>query len=122
MASDELLARAYEFFQVRHAKWSREFRDYVLSKEVPEPKFDIYAASFAQLWVDGKTRRQDSHAMLAIKASIRDFDRELHPTQAGRFVINQVDDKVAAPRHNVGLRPCDPARGRRREEITLSPP
>jgi len=34
--------------------------------------------------------------MIAIKASIRDFDRQFHRSCAGRFVINPVDDAAAA--------------------------
>jgi hypothetical protein len=94
MADDEIVARAYAFFQDRHTKWADHFRDYVLSRDVPEQKFDIFVTSFAQSWVDGKKRRQDSPEMLAIKVSIRDLDRLRDPTQAGRFVINAVDDSV----------------------------
>lgn len=94
METEELIARAYEFFQDHQAKWAAEFRDYVLSKNVPEDKLNTFVTSFAALWVDGKKRRQDSEEMLAVKASIRDFDRLCHPAHAGLFVINPVDDGV----------------------------
>lgn len=94
MASEELIARAYDFFQARQAEWAANFRDYALHREVPEEKLNTFVTSFAQLWIDGRKRRQDLVEMRAIKASIRDFDRLFSPTQAGRFVINAVDDSV----------------------------
>lgn len=94
MAADELSARAYEFFQDHHENWAAEFRDYVLSKDVPVEKLDAFVTSFAQSWVDGMARRQSSPEMRAIKASIRDYDLLCHPTHAGRFVIKSVDDSV----------------------------
>jgi hypothetical protein len=94
MATEELIARAYDFFQDHHIGWAAEFRDYVLNRNVPEHKFNTFVTSFAQLWVDGRKRRQDSMEMLAIKASIRDFDRMCNSAHAGRFVINPVDDSV----------------------------
>lgn len=94
MDADELIVRAYDFFQQRHERWASEFRDYVLSRGVPEEKLNTFVTGFAQLWVDGKKRRQDSPEMLAIKASIRDFDRLCYPTYADRFVIEPVDDSV----------------------------
>ena len=95
MGADELTVRAYDFFEDHQENWSADFRDYVLSRYVPEDKLDTFVTSFSELWVDGKKRRQDSKEMLAIKASIRDFDRLHTPSRAGRFVINQVDDCVA---------------------------
>jgi hypothetical protein len=94
MASEELIARAYDFFQDRHAKWAAEFKDYVLDRNVREDTFDTFVTSFAKLWVDGRKRRQDSVEMRAIKASIRDFDQLCHHHHAGRFVINPIDDAV----------------------------
>jgi len=94
MDDDELIVRAYDFFQQHHDCWAGEFKDYVLSKGVPEEKLNNFVAGFAHLWVDGKKRRQDSPEMLAIKASIRDFDRLCYPSYAGRFVIEPVDDSV----------------------------
>ncbi|MCS3479357.1 hypothetical protein M2212_006203 [Bradyrhizobium elkanii] len=94
MASEETIARAYEFFRERHVRWSAEFRDYVLARNVPEEKLDAFVTSFATLWIDGRKRRQDSPEMLAIKASIRDFDRLCRPDHAGRFVINPIDGAV----------------------------
>ncbi|WP_150117619.1 hypothetical protein [Microvirga vignae] len=62
---------------------------------MPEDKFNAFVTSFATLWIDGRTRRQDSGEMRAIKkASIRDFDQLCHPAHAGRFVINPVDNGV----------------------------
>lgn len=95
MATDELVVRAYDFFQGRQADWAEQFRDYVLSKGMSAQKLDTFVTSFAQSWVDGKKRRQYSPEMLAIKASIRDFDRICHPAYAGRFVLNPVDAGVA---------------------------
>ncbi len=95
MADDELAARAFDFFQARHSKWAGHFRDYVLSSDVPETKFNAFVASFADLWVDGKSRRQDSELMRAIKVSIRNLDRLRYPNHAGKWVINPVDDGVS---------------------------
>jgi hypothetical protein len=94
MAADELTARAFEFFQDHHEKWAAEFRDYVLSKDVPIEKLDAFVTSFAKSWVDGMARRQSSPEMRAIKASIRDYDLLCYPTYAGQFVIKSVDDSV----------------------------
>ncbi|MCV0428668.1 MAG: hypothetical protein K5905_24695 [Roseibium sp.] len=94
MDDDEISVRAYDFFQKKHKRWANEFRDYVLSKDVPEEKLDTLVAGFAQLWVDGKRRRQDSLEMLAIKASLRDFDLLYHTTNAGRFVSETVEASI----------------------------
>jgi hypothetical protein len=94
MAADELIARSYHFFEKNHEKWVAEFRDYVLSRGVPTAKLDIYNTSFARDWVDGRKRRQDSPVMLAIKASIRDFDCACDPDLADRHVINPVDPDI----------------------------
>jgi len=95
MDDDELAARASDFFADQQNKWSAEFREYVLGKGVARAKFERYSVSFATSWVDGRKRRQDSPEMLAIKASIREFDRLCYPDQAGRFVINAVDESIA---------------------------
>jgi hypothetical protein len=95
MDGDEFAARASDFFEDHQSKWSEEFRDYVLDKGVPPAKLETYLVSFATSWVDGRKRRQDSPEMLAIKASIREFDRLVHPKQFGRFVINGVDEGIA---------------------------
>lgn len=94
MASEEVIVRSYDFFIDHQAQWSAEFRDYVLGRNVPEDKFDLFVTGFAKLWIDGRKRRQDSANMQAIKASIRDFDRLCNPHHAGRFVINAVNDAV----------------------------
>ncbi len=52
MDSDELIVRSYAFFEETHTKWAAEFRDYVLTKGVPEDKLNIYTTSFAHHWVD----------------------------------------------------------------------
>lgn len=96
MDADESIVRAYDFFQQRHEKWSEEFRDFVLSRNVPEEKFDTFVTSFARSWIDGKARRQDSPEMRSIKTSIRDFDRLRNVACAARFVIEPIDDSVPA--------------------------
>lgn len=95
MVAEELIARDLNFFVDRQKKWSADFRDYVLKKGVPSSKLDTFIISFAQTWVDGRKRRQDSPEMLAIKASIRDFDLLCTPSMAGRFVINPVDEGIS---------------------------
>lgn len=94
MEAGELLSRAYQFFEDHQAKWAGEFRDYVLDKGVPEAKFDTFVRSVATEWVDGRKRRQDSPEMYAIKVSIRDYDRNRHPAAFGKYVIEEVDDRV----------------------------
>ena len=91
MEEDEIRARAYGFFEAKHDTWVAAFRDYLLSKEFPEEKLDIYNTSFAVHWVDGRRRRQNSGEMLAIKASIRDYDRHVYPSLGNQYVINPVD-------------------------------
>lgn len=92
MDDDEIVVRGLGFFQEHQQEWSQQFRDYVLFGGVAEAKFDIFATGFAKLWVDGKSRRQDSPTMMSIKASIREFDRLHHPHYAGKFVITPVND------------------------------
>lgn len=94
MDDDELVVRAFQFFEDHHDEWAAHFRDYVLDKGVPKEKFDSFVTSFAELWVDGRKRRQESPQILSIKASIRDLDLLRHPS-AGRFVINRIDSGVA---------------------------
>jgi hypothetical protein len=55
----ELIARAYDFFQDRHAQWAAEFKDYVLARNVPEDKFNTFVTSFAKLWIDGSKSLAD---------------------------------------------------------------
>lgn len=95
MDADELAARAFDFFADQQSKWSEQFRDYVLGKGVSPAKFETYLVGFATSWVDGRKRRQDSPEMLAIKASIREFDRVVYPKQFARFVINAVEEGIA---------------------------
>lgn len=95
MDGEELGARAFQFFEENHTKWAAHFRDYVIDRGVSATKLDTFIESFATLWVDGRSTRQDSPQMLSIKASIRDLDVKLHPTTAGRFVVNQLSDNVA---------------------------
>lgn len=96
MDENEGEARLYTFFEERQEKWAEEFEDYLRSREISETKIDVYSKSFANHWVDGRKRRQDSAEMLAIKASIRDHDLKFHPRTAGKFVINQLD-KAPSP-------------------------
>ncbi|MBV1887004.1 MAG: hypothetical protein KUG61_07975 [Parvibaculaceae bacterium] len=94
MVNDELAARAFDFFKEKHAGWSDQFKDYVLSKEVPLHKYNVFVKSFASLWVDGRKRRQNSPEMQAIKVSIRDLDCHRYPNHAGKWVVNSVDNSV----------------------------
>ena len=94
MEAEERAARCYDFFEANREKWVAEFRDYALSKGVPTAKLDSYNTSFARDWVDGLKRRQDSSEMLAIKASVRDYDRKCYPTLEDRYVINSVDPSI----------------------------
>ena len=91
MDGNESDARLYTFFVERQEQWAYEFQDYLQSHEIAEAKIDAYCESFANHWVDGRKRRQDSAEMLAIKASIRDHDLKFHPRTADKFVINPVD-------------------------------
>lgn len=94
MASEELRARAFNFFETKHARWVHEFKDYVETRGVPLRKLAEYNRSFSQLWTDGRSSRQNSQAMQAIKASLRDFDQDRFPGLLDRFVINPVDTTV----------------------------
>lgn len=94
MADEELIARSHQFFVDRQKAWSDSFRDHVLAKGVPPSKFETFSVSFAECWIDGRKRRQDSPAMLAIKASIRDFDLLCNSETAGQFVIHAVDESI----------------------------
>jgi hypothetical protein len=87
--------RAYAFFETNQSVWSADFRDRVLEEGVNSAKFDQFVHCFATHWVDGATRRQASREMMAIKASIRDHDRQYHRKHADRYVISRVPDNVA---------------------------
>lgn len=95
MDQDETIARSFDFFDENHDKWADHFRDYALSKGVPEWKLDRFVTSFACHWVCGRKRRQYSPDMLSIKASIRDLDRMRYPSTVGLFVIESVDEGVS---------------------------
>jgi hypothetical protein len=94
MCEREEQLRKYEFFKRHQKSWSVDFRDRVLSEGVDEKKFDLFVYQFATQWVDGKSRRQDSPEMMAIKASIQHHDKEYHAKYAGRFVLNPVGSDV----------------------------
>lgn len=94
MSVDELTSRGLEFFQDNQERWAEEFRDYVLHKDIPPKKIDTYVSGFANLWIDGRSRRQDSSEMLAIKASIQRFDQFYYPTEIKEYVINSVDGSI----------------------------
>lgn len=95
MSEAERKLRKYDFIEAHQAEWSSHFRDYVLEEGVDENKFGQFVHCFATLWVDGKSRRQGSPEMMAIKASIRDHDRRYHPENAGRFVLTAIADDTA---------------------------
>jgi hypothetical protein len=92
---EETALRRLKFFEERHAKWSADFRDLVQSNGVDRHKLDDFIRNFAELWVDGKSRRQDSTEMMSVKASIRDHDRAYHAQHAGCFVLNHAEESVA---------------------------
>jgi hypothetical protein len=94
MSEQELAARAFGYFESHQSKWAAGLRDYVIEQGLSNEKFDRYAESFATSWVDGFARRQNSAEMLAIKASIREFDRTFNRPKAGRFVLEPVADDV----------------------------
>lgn len=94
MEPDELEARAFSFFVEKQDEWAAHFEDYVLTKGVSQRKFEIFVQSFVKEWIDGKARRQNSPQMQAIKMSIQNLDHCLYPAQAGKWVINAVDDGV----------------------------
>lgn len=95
MSDAERTLRKYQFFVDHQDDWSGHFEDYVLAKGVDEEKLQQFVRCFATLWVDGKSRRQGSPEMMAIKASIREYDRHYHTTQAGQFVLTPIPDTVA---------------------------
>lgn len=95
MPAEERLARRYDYFVDHQQTWSNEFRDYLLSRDIPKKKVDAFLTGFAQAWVDGKARRQHSALMMGIKASIRDYDRLNSPSTCGRYVLHTVPDDVA---------------------------
>jgi hypothetical protein len=95
MSAGEKILRGYKFVEARQAEWSAEFRSRLVSADIDKAKIENFIRCFAQLWIDGKSRRQDSAEMMAIKASIRDLDRLRHP-HADRYVLNAIDDSVHA--------------------------
>jgi len=96
MGTEEQDMRFLDFIEDRREQWSAGFEDYLVSRDVPEGKIRAFVTSFAKQWVDGVSRRQNSPEMMAIKASVRDFDRLRHPRQVDKWVIHAVDDSVTA--------------------------
>lgn len=95
MTDVEEQARKYKFFEQRQPEWSEEFRSRLLSEDLESAKVDHFIHCFAELWVDGRRRRQSSPEMMAVKASVRDHDHLYHSEYAGRFVLTPVSDDVA---------------------------
>lgn len=96
MEVNEEATRRVEYFAEMQPKWSAHFRDLVLANGVPSDKFDLIEAAFREDWVDGFARRQNTHTMMGIKASIRDLDRHQYPSGAGKYVLKQIPDTVEA--------------------------
>lgn len=96
MSKQELQFRGYEFFEGNQSRWSAEFRNEALSEGVPEEKLDTFLLAFAEDWIDGAARRQNSSVMMAIKASIRDYDAAIKQSAAGKYVINSIDSGITA--------------------------
>ncbi len=94
MDVQEIVARGHDFFRSKHKEWAAAFGDYVLGRGVPNEKLDAFVTRFSNLWVDGTARRQASSEMLAIKASIRDFDLLCCPDTAGCFVEETINDCI----------------------------
>ena len=95
MEAGEANLRRHKFFEENHSEWSKHFREDVLSNGIDRPSFDAFVSGFAELWIDGRSRRQDSRVMMGIKASIRDYDRRHHRSVAGKFVVNSINDSIA---------------------------
>lgn len=96
MTTDESFARKFEFFKENQDVWAEHFCDYVLGKDVPISKLEVYLDSFKRLWVDGRSKRQNSNQMMEIKASIHAHDRAYYPISIKEFVINPVPSDVTA--------------------------
>lgn len=92
MSPKEATARAYHYFKDHQQEWSENMRDYAIRRGLPIEKFNLYTRSFAKLWTDGMSKRQNSREMLAIRASVRDFDRATYPSFAGKYVLKPVPD------------------------------
>ncbi len=86
--------RGIEFFKTKQTEWSDHFCDHAKCKGVAEEKLHRFIQHFSTLWVDGKSRRQDSTEMMSIKASIRCHDRAYHARHAGKFVLNHIEDSI----------------------------
>lgn len=96
MDAEESIARLADFFEDVQPKWAEHFHDLVLSNGFPEEKLEQIEEAFRTDWIDGLSRRQSSDTMMALKASIRDHDRERFKARAGRYVLNSVPDDVDA--------------------------
>ncbi|WP_262267033.1 MULTISPECIES: hypothetical protein [Microvirga] len=94
MTDQEVRLRGSGFFEAHQPEWSADFRDRLISEGLDPTKVDHFLRCFAEVWVDGLKDRQNSDAMMAIKASIRDHDIRYHPETAGKFVINQVPSDI----------------------------
>ncbi len=96
MDEDEHALRVFKFFEENHDRWAGHFEDYLEARDVPMEKVETFVRAFATDWIDGASRRQNSAAMMAIKASIRDLDALRHPHGLDRWVINGVDPAAKA--------------------------
>lgn len=94
VSPEEFAARRFEYFHDNQAKWSEEFRDYVVSKGVHEGDLNTFIESFRDDWIDGQRRRQKSVGIMAIKSSIGQFDQFHFGNRVKSFVHNQVDTSV----------------------------
>lgn len=96
MDADEHVVRQADYFADMQPKWSADYRDLLLSNGVPTAKIGLIEEAFRSDWVDGYARRQNTPTMMALKASIRDFDRLCQRSAAGKYVLNPVPETVQA--------------------------
>lgn len=95
MDAQEKLLRRHEFFKIQQAEWSELFRERLSQGSIDNKKITTLITAFAQDWVDGRARRQNSKVMMSIKASIQLHDKSFHRPYAGRFVLNNIQDDVS---------------------------
>ncbi|MGO4502178.1 hypothetical protein [Dyella sp. 2YAF14] len=87
---EEQEARHFHFFRDGQQAWSDEFVERLIDSGIGRDRVEQFFHLLANVWVDGKGRRQNESGMLAIKSAIQAHDRRYHRDYAGKFVINKV--------------------------------
>lgn len=93
-SSDEDKYRKLDFFRSTQGEWSAEFRSRLEAKIDPD-LVSKFLNGITSEWIDGRKARHDSQIMQSLKASIQNYDREIHGSKAQEFVLEVIPNTVA---------------------------